>query len=726
VTSWVYDTAPGGKGKPHKEVTHTSDGDWTSQILEYDPKGRATGTKLGVPAGIPGLSGEYTVTQTYDRADRVRSVTYPAIGGLPKEAVATDYNTLGLPTRMAGLAEYVWGVNYDDRGRRTSAGFGPRPNGSTWMARNWTYNVDQQLSGTQSYVEGSSPPDGIVYGHRLTFTASGNLDEKLTRQNGLEWRECYDYDLRGRLRTAHTVASGTTCGDGTPGTGDRPYVHSYEYSADGNLKARTENGVRVPYTYPAAGEQRPHAPTRIGGDSYTWDAAGSLTSRTVGDRTQEFSWDVRGLLASVTGASGKTSFVYDASGQRLLRRTPDGKATLYVAGHEITASADGTSVIATRSYVFDGRLVATRSPSGVEYLMTDEAGSVEGAIPSGATAPTATRAYHPYGGIRDRDGKPATDRGFIGQVEDASTALSYLNARYYDAPSGVFISTDPIYNQDNIKSLNPYSYSFNNPTTFSDPSGTYSSYTFGLELENHRLRDLNRQLNAHIGRLNNHIENLQGVIRKQQSTIKDLLTYVDALEAEIARQASLIRKLQAEVIRLNGIIIAQQRKITELRGVITRQDRVIRYYRGVVDALGYRLWGDDYDGYIKSSIHSYRGIPDGAFDHDRISQLQSLVAHQSASIAALKPGPVVTAHGEAAARIAEAKLGAPSAPTPPLPRGDAATVIFWYKTAPGEELCGISHCALPPAWFGNDEYWGYLDWLKRLAQMSQAGLPRGR
>lgn len=562
LASFTYDTAPGGKGKPHREITHTGGGDWVSETLGYDGKGRATGQKLVVPAGIAGLSGSYSFTQTLDRADRVRSVSYPAMGGLPAETVTFEHNAIGLPTRMAGLEEYVWGAAYDDRARRASIGVGPRPGGTTWMAKRWTYDVDQKLNGSETLIASN-----IVSDHEMAFDFSGNLTEKVTRQNGRAWRECFDHDERGRLEAAHTVTVSTACGAGTPGTGDNPYVHGYRYSPDGKLTERTEGGATTAYEYPATGAARPHAPTRIGGTAYGWNANGSLTSR--GNET--FSWDVQGMLQSVTGTAGTTSFVYDASGQRLLRRTPDGLVTLFVAGHEVTVDAAGAIVNAVRLYTFEGQPIATRSARGTEYVVTDAAGSVEMTVGSGQASPASTRAYEPFGQVRAQTGSAATGRGFLGQVEDASTGLSYLNARYYDAVAGIFISADALYDTSNVKSLNPYTYASNNPTTFSDPSGLMSAYTWGVESENAQLRQINGELIAHIGRLNSHIEQLQDVIRKQQKTINKLVSYVRALEAEVARQASIIRRLQARVAYLERVVAAQRREISRLRYLVVRQ-----------------------------------------------------------------------------------------------------------------------------------------------------------
>jgi len=594
LAKWDYDTALRGKGKPHKQTSYTPGGQWVLEVTGYDIKGRPEGNKLTVPAGIPGLSGTYTFTQTYDRADRVRTSTLPAIGGLPAETITTEHSVFNLPSRMAGLEEYVWAVGMDERGRRTGIALGPKDaNGSIKLGRHWSYDADQRLAGSEMYLSGSGP----IVNHQYTFDPAGNLKEKLVRLQGQTWRECFGYDPRNRLTSAHTVASTTTCASGTPNTGDRPYAHAYAYSADGRTLSRTASGVMTTYTYPVAGSVRPHAPQQIGAASYTWDAAGNMATRTASGGTETFTWNAENRLASVTGPAGATTYVYDADGNRLLRRTPDGRSTLYVAGHEVTVNASGTVVSAVRPYTFDGILVATRSLTGVSYLAGDEAGSLELSTTSAGAPAGPSRSYLPYGAVRaEVGGDFATERGFVGQIEDGSTGLSYLNARYYDAGNGLFVSTDPVYDTSKPKTLNPYGYSMNNPTSFSDPGGEYSVYTYGLERENAALREQNKQLIAHIGELGNHIEELQDVIRKQQSDIKKLLTYIGVLEAEIARQASIIRQLQARVAYLQRVVWLQQREISKLRLVVAKQQSFIRKQAAQIRSLGAMI------GYYRSRL----------------------------------------------------------------------------------------------------------------------------
>jgi RHS repeat-associated protein len=161
--------------------------------------------------------------------------------------------------------------------------------------------------------------------------------------------------------------------------------------------------------------------------------------------------------------------VYDADGQRMVRRHVDG-ATAYIEGHELNANNSGASLKAVRTYTLEGRPVATRTPQGVQFLLADEQGSVELTVPSGSSTPSHIRAYEPYGAKRT-SAEPATDRGWIGQIEDDRTGLNYLNARYYDPVMARFLAPDPLYDQARPQSVNPYQYGLNNPTTNGDPTG---------------------------------------------------------------------------------------------------------------------------------------------------------------------------------------------------------------------------------------------------------------
>ncbi|WP_291379380.1 RHS repeat-associated core domain-containing protein [Demequina sp.] len=117
-------------------------------------------------------------------------------------------------------------------------------------------------------------------------------------------------------------------------------------------------------------------------------------------------------------------------------------------------------------------------------------GSLASATIANAEAVTRT-SYTPYGELRGADNL-ATDRGWLGQVEDrvvgtgassTGTGLTYLNARYYDPATSRFISPDPLMDPGDPKTLDPHRYADNNPVVFKDASGLRPTCASGGALD---------------------------------------------------------------------------------------------------------------------------------------------------------------------------------------------------------------------------------------------------
>ena len=97
-------------------------------------------------------------------------------------------------------------------------------------------------------------------------------------------------------------------------------------------------------------------------------------------------------------------------------------------------------------------------------------------------------SYYPYGSLRIDGGNASStfieSNQFIGQNRDPEADLSYLNARYYSANQGQFLSQDPVFNEigltrDGLVALyspqlqNSYGYAGNSPVVNKDPDGIY-------------------------------------------------------------------------------------------------------------------------------------------------------------------------------------------------------------------------------------------------------------
>lgn len=84
----------------------------------------------------------------------------------------------------------------------------------------------------------------------------------------------------------------------------------------------------------------------------------------------------------------------------------------------------------------------------------------------------ASIKYTPFGATRAAIGTIETEMKFTGQRLDSGVDLYYYGARNYDANIGRFISADNlVHSLRNPQSLNRYSYVYNNPLRYSDPTG---------------------------------------------------------------------------------------------------------------------------------------------------------------------------------------------------------------------------------------------------------------
>ena len=441
----------------------------SSDVTGYDGRGRPLGTQWTVPPGVPGLSGTYRVSRGYDPADNVVSVQLPAVGGLPAETVTTRLQQPG-PARV------------DGRPRRVRLGGHLRRPGPTIVARprdraragrpGWRRRG--RTTRTSGWPGCRPSPAGPRWSTTSSATTStGDLTSRTTQLG----RALAGVLRLRRARPAHLRLHHHGRGvRRQPARHRRPALrpHLHVHRRTATCRPGWRTAPRTAYTYPTgAGVARPHAPTAVGADRYTWDANGNLTSRTVGRPDRDTRLGRRAAAGRGRRTGGHEQL-------RLRRRRRRGCCaprrpgrTLYIAGHEITASPTGAAVTADAQLRLRRQAGRHRAPApgSTTWSPTSRARSRPACRP--AEQLEVARTYTPYGKRRG-GGTLDTDRGWIGQVEDDSTSLSYLNARYYDPGIGRFISPDPLYSPAEPQSLNPYSYATNNPVGKSDPSGLYA------------------------------------------------------------------------------------------------------------------------------------------------------------------------------------------------------------------------------------------------------------
>ncbi|MFD8915336.1 polymorphic toxin-type HINT domain-containing protein [Streptomyces sp. NPDC059575] len=510
LTETRYDKA-GWLGQAYASLSYVSPTEYfATAVQSMDEFYQPLKTAYQVPASQGSVAGTYVFTSTYNRDGTVQSTGLPAIGDLPAEALTYTYDALQRPTTMTGTTPYVTNTRYSRTSQLQQLELSTGSGKKVWQTYDYETGTNRLTRSVTDVYGATAPAKESNY----SYDQAGNiLSIADTANSATPEVQCFAYDTRQRLKDAWTPAAtaATAAGTGTRGStvpldgsgpsacqtapgsnalgGPAPYWKSYETDAIGNRLSDTAHdtgldaskNITRSYEYGTAGAlgDGPHQVTRIQehtptGDkqsTYEYDDAGSTTKRTIGGDAQSLAWNDSGKLTEVTEANGsKTSYLYDGSGNRLVRKDPTG-TTVYLPGTELKLSADGTKKEATRYYEFAGQSVVVRSAGKLSFLASDHHGTGELAIDA-ATGAITQRRFDPFG--VERGAKTGTwpgEKGYVGGTIDASTGLTHLGAREYDAVIGKFISVDPIIDYTQPQQINGYAYANNSPVTHADPSG---------------------------------------------------------------------------------------------------------------------------------------------------------------------------------------------------------------------------------------------------------------
>ncbi|WP_169732888.1 RHS repeat-associated core domain-containing protein [Haloechinothrix halophila] len=492
LAAWVYDTVEKG------HVTRTSsfiDGnEFYELVRKYDDHYNPVQTGMEIPSmpGLESVAGRYLTTASYLDDGSLRYRTLPAVGGLEKETLAHAYDDWGNVGRITATDSsstyahvYLDDALYTPYGEIAQRTMGV--NTSSQVQHTYVYEeATRRVSELYFDRDGTTVPN--VAHLKWSYDAAGNvlsLADTPEEQPAKADVQCFGYDYLRRMTEAWSQGSGG-CAD-SPSTevmgGVEPYWNSYEYRKDGSRSKVVDHqtdgsSVTSTYNYPAAGEPQPRAvrsvTTGTETDTYDWDAAGNLTSRTRGGETDAFTWNAAGKPESIDTPDGTAQMYYGAHGDRLVRKDADGGVTAFVFGQELTVAADGTET-GTRYYNHGDSVIATRTTGGdLTWLASDHHGTADWAINS-VTMNSSVKRRDPFGGMRGHDDPsrwPGGQRSFVGGVDDP-TGLIQLGARSYDPQLGMFLTVDPKTDEYEPQRMHPYSYSNNAPLTFTDPQGLF-------------------------------------------------------------------------------------------------------------------------------------------------------------------------------------------------------------------------------------------------------------
>ncbi|MGW3325753.1 RHS repeat-associated core domain-containing protein [Streptomyces virginiae] len=483
LTSLVYDTI--AKGQLTKSTRFVDGKAYTSEVLSYNDLYQPLETQTTIPSTptTGALAGTYKWTNTYNITGQPLTTDHPAMGGLPAETVGINYQEIsGLLDSMAtDNTRLVTAMTYDHYGRALRQELGG--------TKQRIYRSNEYDEHTGAVIRTTTDRDVApkrIEETKYGFDPVGNLKSIAAAYGQDAARttdtQCVSLDALRRITEAWTNKAETCAASPSASVlgGEDPYWTTYTYDAVGNRKTETKHKtasgqsadtVRT-YGAPTAGKHDLPKVTQTGTDpheeTFTYDASGNTKTRKSGTgETQYLDWDAEGRLKSLAQGTSTNSFVYSATGERLLRKEKD-TTTLYLPGdNELKLDKAGT-ITGTRYYGD----VAMRTGGKLTFTLTDHHGTGTTQITADATQTVTRRKTGPFGEARGTQPTAWTgEKTFVGGTKDNDSGLTHIGAREYDPMIGRFISVDPIMDLQDSQQLHGYTYSANNPFTYSDPDG---------------------------------------------------------------------------------------------------------------------------------------------------------------------------------------------------------------------------------------------------------------
>ena len=491
---YAWDTAANGQGQLAGESTSGTYDAWVGQsgtALDFSRSHGydALGRPLSATTVIDGVSYASWGAQ-YDTWGRIRK-TLDASGRWAK----TEYNARGYlvavcessvsddaPACAVNHDKFRWLQETDARGQV--------------VRERWANHESMDL--VRTYGAGTGRLARICGGNAGTchlmdegyvWDAAGNLAYR-TKEG--RYAEAFSYDALDRLTEGRmTIQNGVTLA--TP-----VVLHRAQFDRLGNVCARRIDRNDLAYGYQGragcgqdtasgsgtTGATGPHRVTSVGADrSYSYDARGNLTLRdmpgTASDRAVNYSLDDHAHQI-VLGAD-QTRYWYGPDGQRY-KREHQGKRTIYLGNVEIETVGGATEIKRTVGGVITQSIV--NGAASDYYLFHDQLGSLV-RVSNRLGSPSSGLDYHEYGQRRDygnpqgvvHAGPAISNRGFTGHehLDAPDMDLIHMNGRIYDPEIGRFLQADPIIQEpNNLQSWNAYTYVFNNPLKYTDPTGMFS------------------------------------------------------------------------------------------------------------------------------------------------------------------------------------------------------------------------------------------------------------
>ncbi|MDR1774936.1 MAG: DNRLRE domain-containing protein [Actinomycetes bacterium] len=480
------------------QLSSTTDhlGDNTAPVIysaqnSYDIFGRVTSTFEGHGAPAASIPETACVRYTYDSADRITRIDYPAAaaGTATGDPVALSYayngkgqladiNAVyhaGNETATGILRHYA----YDSFGKVNEIDDYPDfATGNTvdHIIRSYTYDALDRTT-SMAYANSASPATPLE-----SFAYTYDACDRITSERHIShWSadpaeqtdemRSYTYDACGRLVRSVREDYQTA----------ETHTTDYGFDAVGNRRLESTDGTTTVSLY---NELNQLTASQTGADTetltqYTYDANGNRVGEVSAGTVRTMTYDTDNRMSMLTeNGTLINANVYRSNGQRIRKTGIDGTTDYYYQNGTVLYTTDTTQTTSFNLPGSSGNVIAScryeTSTTAAEWLLyhKDIRCSTTALTDANGAFVTGYR-YSDYGET-ERIGDSATynEIAYTGGIYDATTALYYLNARYYDPACGDFISQDT-YRGENREpaTLNYYGYCAGDPLNATDPSG---------------------------------------------------------------------------------------------------------------------------------------------------------------------------------------------------------------------------------------------------------------
>lgn len=439
---WNYDEAGHGASRgmltsviepPNMLLTACPGG--LSESYSYNKMGQVISTLKCIDGS------SYTMKYEFDTIGRPRKMIYP-----DGEAISYSYDLAGRVNQLSGL---VNSLSYDAEDKIRSVNYANGVLGSFDYdsSRNWLKKITVKLANftlfdaSYTYLANGLMQKSSSTTNKMNLTFTHDGFKRLTQVNG-DFKETFRYDLVGNMTYNSNVGL-------------------YKYPKQGT-NGCVINGTVVPC-------RTPHGASQVGTLKMIYDKNGNLSSveDTSTGKFKAIDWSYDHKPAVISNFNGLvTHYHYDAGANLVMRQQGNQYTRYYSPFVEYSSSSQ-----LSKYYYIGSLLVARKDQAGIYYFHPDQLGSTRLITDQNGTV-VARYDYRAFGDTIGVTANIKTDIQYTGHRIDSDNGLINMQARYYDPKLSIFISPDPIIpDMLNQQALNHYSYVYNNPLVYNDPTG---------------------------------------------------------------------------------------------------------------------------------------------------------------------------------------------------------------------------------------------------------------